>query len=251
VFVLIGLQLRGLLDRLERYDPWELAGLGFGVSAALIAGRFAWVFAATWLPRALSRSLRERDPLPPPSHTTVIAWAGMRGVVSLAAALALPAEFPRRDIILFLAFCAILATLVVQGTTLGPLIRRLGVSEPEDEPENPGATAEAGAARGAATAAAMEAVAEKAEDPEHAAVADDVLRDLRGRAERADHLREDEEGGAQRLSAQLNLRLTAIEAARAKLLAEHKEELDSEAVTALVSELDLEEEQIRVALGER
>jgi monovalent cation/hydrogen antiporter len=251
VFVLIGLQLRGLLDRLERYDPWELAGLGLGISAALIAGRFAWVFAATWLPRALSRSLRERDPLPPPSHTTVIAWAGMRGVVSLAAALALPAEFPRRDIILFLAFCAILATLVVQGTTLGPLIRRLGVSEPEDEPENPGATAEAGAARGAATAAAMEAVAEKAEDPEHAAVADDVLRDLRGRAERADHLREDEEGGAQRLSAQLNLRLTAIEAARAKLLAEHKEELDSEAVTALVSELDLEEEQIRVALGER
>ena len=189
--------------------------------------------------------------MPPWTHTTVVAWAGMRGVVSLAAALALPAEFPGRDIILFLAFCAILATLVIQGTTLAPLIRHLGVSAPADEPENPVATAEAGAARHAATAAAIAAVTEKIDDPEHAEAADEVLRDLRERAERADHLRGDAEGGAQRLSAQLGLRLTAIEAARAKLLEEHKDELESEAVTALVAELDLEEEQIRVALGER
>jgi monovalent cation/hydrogen antiporter len=175
----------------------------------------------------------------------------MRGVVSLAAALALPAEFPGRDIILFLAFCAILATLVVQGTTLAPLIRHLAVSEPADEAENPAATAEAGSARRAATAAAMEAVTEQSDGPEQAEAADEVLRDLRGRAERADHLSEDAEAGAERLSAQLGLRLTAIEAARAKLLQDHKDELESEAVTALVAELDLEEEQIRVALGER
>src|ERR671917_242149 len=191
VFVLIGLELRDLLGRLEdeAHGPWQLAGLGLAVSAALIVGRFVWLFPATWLPRALSPGLRERDPLPPWSHVAVLSWAGMRGVVSLAAALALPAEFPRRDIILFLAFCAILATLVVQGTTLGPLIRRLGVSEPADEPANPAVTPEAIAARSTAAAAAMEAVEEKAEefdDQEQAGAAEDLLRDLRVRAKRAE-----------------------------------------------------------------
>ncbi len=251
VLILIGLELRPLLVRLEDHDPWQLATLGLAVSAALIVSRFLWLLPATWLPRALSRSLRERDPMPPWSHVTVISWAGMRGVVSLAAALALPAEFPGRDIILFLAFCAILATLVVQGTTLGPLIRRLGVSEPEDEPANPAVTPEAIEARSTAAAAAMEAVAEKIDDSEHADVAEDLLRDLRVRAKQAEQMRQDAETGSQRDAARLGLRLTAVEAARAKLLAEHKDELDSEAMAALVAELDLEEQQIRVALGER
>jgi CPA1 family monovalent cation:H+ antiporter len=253
VFVLIGLQLRGILERLEHYDPWQLAGLAAAVSVALIVSRFVWIFPAVWLPRVLSRRLRERDPMPPWSHSTLLSWAGMRGVVSLAAALALPAQFPGRDIILFLAFCAILATLVLQGTTLGPLIRRLGLEEPENEVLNPTVTPEAIEARSAATVAAMEAVSEKLEgaDPQHAAVGNDLLHDLSDRAKQADQMRQDAETGTQRLEVQLRLRLTAIEAARAKLLADHKDELDTEALGALVAELDLEEEQIRIALGER
>src|SRR3954454_11380281 len=253
VFVLIGLQLRDILGRLGEYDPVRLAGLGLAVSAALVLSRVAWVFPATWLPRALSRRLRERDPMPPWSHPTVLAWAGMRGVVSLAGALALPAEVPGRDLILFLAFCAILATLVLQGTTLGPLVRRLGVSEPADEPASPAVTPEAIEARGRATEAAMEAVAESLDeaDPAEVAAADDLLRDLRVRAARGDRLQEEAETGAQRTAARLRLRLTAIEAARAKLLAEHRDELEAEAFSALVAELDLEEQQTRVALGER
>src|SRR5919107_5571148 len=94
VFILIGLQLRDIVARLEQHDPWHLAGLGLAISTALILSRFVWLFPATWLPRVLSPSLRERDPMPPWSHVTVLSWAGMRGVVSLAAALALPAEFP-------------------------------------------------------------------------------------------------------------------------------------------------------------
>ena len=81
--------------------------------------------------------------------------------------------------------------------------------------------------------------------------AEDLLRDLRVRAKRADQARQDAETGAQREAARLGLRLTAIEAARTKLLAEHKDELDSEAMATLVAELDLEEEQVRVAMGER
>jgi monovalent cation/hydrogen antiporter len=250
VFVLIGLQLRGIVARLEQYDPWQLAGLALAVSTALILSRFLWVFPATWLPRALSPSLRTRDPMPPWSHPTVLAWAGMRGVVSLAAALALPTQFPERDLIIFLAFCAILATLVLQGTTLGLLIRRLGLNEPGDETINPAVTPEAITARSAATVAAMDAVKEQLDDPEQVAAANDLLRDLRVRAKQADQMRRDAETGTQRQTAQLGLRLTAIEAARAKLLAEHTDELDSEAMSALIAELDLEEQQVRTALGE-
>ena len=97
--------------------------------------RIAWVFPATYLPRWLSRKMRERDPVPPWQHTVVIAWAGMRGVVSLAAAFALPIvlanrqPFPGRSYILFLTFCVILTTLVFQGLTLPILIRKLGVKD--------------------------------------------------------------------------------------------------------------------------
>jgi CPA1 family monovalent cation:H+ antiporter len=252
VFILIGLQLRGILERLTEYDSWRLAQLGLAVSLALIVSRFVWLVPATWLPRALFESVRDRDPMPPWSHVTVLGWAGMRGVVSLAAALALPAQFPGRDLILFLAFCAILATLVLQGTTLGPLIRRLGLSEPASETVNPAATPEATEARSEANSAAIAAVAEQLDerDPEQAAVANELLRDLRGRANRADGMRPDTDTGAQRRAAQLHLRLTAIEAARAKVLADHKDEIGGEATHALVSELDLEEQQIRIALGE-
>jgi CPA1 family monovalent cation:H+ antiporter len=251
VFVLIGLQLRDILGRLEHYDPMQLAGLGIAVSVALIVSRFVWVFPATWLPRMLWPGLSERDPMPPWSHSVVLSWAGMRGVVSLAAALALPAEFPQRDIILFLAFCAILATLVLQGTTLGPLIRRLNLSEEEDESANPATTPEAIHARGEAAVAAIAAVSEKVEDPEQAAMAEDLLRDLRTRAKRVDQMRQDAETGTQRTTMQLGLRLTAIEAARAKLLADHRDELESDDMSLLIAELDLEEQQIRLALGER
>ena len=82
-------------------------------------------------------------------------------------------------------------------------------------------------------------------------MADELLRDLRVRAGRVDREREEAETGAQRQAARLRLRLTAVEAARAKLLADHRDELEAEALSGLVAELDLEEQQIRVALGER
>lgn len=253
VFVLIGLQLRGIGERLGQYEVRHLVILGLAVSAALILSRFAWVFPALWLPRALSRSLRERDPMPPWSHATVLSWAGMRGVVSLAAALALPADFPGRDLILFLAFCAILATLVIQGTTLGPLIRRLGLIESGNEGANPLVTPQAIDARSKATVAAMTAVTDKLDElnPEQAAAAEDLLRELRQRAKRVAHASEENGMGVERLSARLDLRLTAIEAARTKLLADHREDLEHEEMAALMAELDLEEQQIRVAMGER
>ena len=138
IFALIGLQLRGIVERLSESasDPIPTLILyGVLISLAVILARFLWVFPATYVPRWFSRTLRQRDPSPPVRQVTVIAWTGMRGVISLAAALALPlsigggAPFPGRDLILFLTFCVILATLVVQGLTLPLLIRTLGLED--------------------------------------------------------------------------------------------------------------------------
>ena len=138
IFALIGLQLEGIMERLSERTPYsvpELVLYGALVSLAVILARFLWVFPATYVPRWLSRRVRQRDPSPPVRQVMVIAWTGMRGVISLAAALALPLTtaggepFPGRDLILFLTFCVILATLVVQGLSLPVLIRALGLED--------------------------------------------------------------------------------------------------------------------------
>jgi CPA1 family monovalent cation:H+ antiporter len=131
VFMLIGLQLPAISQAvLAEYEAIELVTLGLVVSAIVIIARIVWVYPATYLPRFLFPKLRERDPFPPARAVFIVSWAGMRGVVSLAAAFALPPDFPSRDLILFLTFCVIAATLVGQGLTLPWLIRRLGVLAP-------------------------------------------------------------------------------------------------------------------------
>ena len=133
VFILIGLQLPAVLEAIDDYPTGELVWAAVAISAATIVVRLAWIFPATYVPRWLSPRLRERDPAPPWRYPMILGWAGLRGVVSLAAALALPLEtdagtpFPQRDLVIFLTFCVILATLVGQGLTLPALVRRLGV----------------------------------------------------------------------------------------------------------------------------
>ncbi|WP_375402005.1 Na+/H+ antiporter [uncultured Sphingomonas sp.] len=245
VFMLIGLQLSGIVERLERYDWSQLGLLALATSAALIVSRFAWVFFIAWAPRRLSARLRERDPMPPAAHLTVISWAGMRGVVSMAAALALPVNFPGRDIILFLAICAIFVTLVVQGTTLGPLIRRLGVTEPEAE----GPAPEQMAARRQVAEAALEAVEDNLHHPEHGAAAVDLIQEYKERVDEAVAVEDGREPEREHATQRLRLRIEALEAARAKLI-DGREEHDVAALTLLTEELDLQEEQIRREMGE-
>jgi len=135
VFIAIGLQLPGILRELRGESLRALINDALLVSVAAVLVRIGWVFAATYLPRLLSEKLRERDPYPGWRNVAVIAWAGMRGVISLAAAFALPfvlpndSPFPGRNYILFLTFCVILTTLVFQGLTLPVLIRKLGVKD--------------------------------------------------------------------------------------------------------------------------
>ena len=134
VFILIGVQLPTVLENLGSRSPLELVGLAVAISLTVILVRILWVFPGTYLPRRLSAGIRSREPQPAPRNVFIVSWAGMRGVVSLAAALALPTTlpngqpFPERDLLIFLTFAVILATLVGQGLTLPLVIRALGIA---------------------------------------------------------------------------------------------------------------------------
>ncbi len=135
LFVLIGLQLPRILYTLSGKSLKQLIWHGVLISCAAIIVRIAWVFTAANVPRLISASLGKRDPYQAWQNVAIVAWTGMRGVVSLAAALAVPltlssgSSFPGRDYIVFITFCVILATLVVQGLSLPVLIRWLGAAD--------------------------------------------------------------------------------------------------------------------------
>jgi Na+/H+ antiporter len=139
LFMLIGLQLPVIVDGLAD-RPWlEPVGYAALVAATVIATRFVWLFTVPYVIRALDRRPQQRLRRSSAQMRVVVAWSGMRGAVSLAAALALPLEtdagapLPDRDLVLFIAFAVILVTVVGQGLTLPALIRRLGVGEDEGE----------------------------------------------------------------------------------------------------------------------
>jgi Na+/H+ antiporter len=135
VFLVTGLQARTLIEGIRGYSTFTLAVSAAVVCAVVIATRFAWVFPATYVPRWVSPRLLARDPSPPWQYPFLLSAAGVRGTVSLAAALALPvtlesgAPFPHRDLILFITFAVILVTLVGQGLALPGIVRRLGLGK--------------------------------------------------------------------------------------------------------------------------
>ncbi len=138
VFALIGLQLPVLLGALGRYGAARAVGYGALLLAVVIAARYAWVYPATYLPRAAWPGLAERDPAPAWNVPFVISWAGMRGVVSLAVAFSIPLTthdgrpFPDRDLLLFLTFCCVIGTLVIQGFSLPAVVRLVGLPRRDD-----------------------------------------------------------------------------------------------------------------------
>jgi monovalent cation/hydrogen antiporter len=135
VFLITGLQARTLIDRIGNGPVSALAFSAAVICAVVIAARFIWTFPAVYVPRWLSAALRRRDPAPPWQWPFVLAFTGVRGIVSLAAALAIPfttadgQPFPSRDLILFLTFSVILVTLVGQGLLLPWVIRLLGLAQ--------------------------------------------------------------------------------------------------------------------------
>jgi monovalent cation/hydrogen antiporter len=135
LFLLIGLQLNTILDGLSGYSTGDLIGWGALIAGTVIVTRIVWAFTTPYVIRALDRRESQRERRTGAAFRMVSAWSGMRGAVSLAAALALPLEtdagapLPQRDLILFLTFGVILATLVLQGLSLPALIRALRIRD--------------------------------------------------------------------------------------------------------------------------
>jgi Na+/H+ antiporter len=148
VFVLIGLQLPYVLAGIHGYSRGTVILYGALFSALVIVLRMVWVFPGAYLSYWIrSRVVHQKVSIPPASGILVVGWTGMRGVIALAAAIALPqtltdgSPFPQRNLIVFLAFCVIFVTLVLQGLTLPWLVRVLGAADP------PGRNVEEEAAR--------------------------------------------------------------------------------------------------------
>ena len=135
LFLLVGLQLRRIVGDLGAISPLQATAYAAIISATLIVTRFLWVFPVTYLPKLLRAQPGADDPFPSWKPIFVVAWTGMRGAISLAAALALPltlasgAPFPQRNLMVFITFFSILATLVVQGLTLPAIIRALKLKD--------------------------------------------------------------------------------------------------------------------------
>ena len=163
VFLITGLQARTLIAGIRGYSIRELALSAVVVCAVVIAARFVWMYPATYLPRWLFPALRRRDPSPPWQWPFALAFTGVRGIVSLAAALAIPLAtesgqpFPDRDLIVFLTFAVIFVTLVGQGLMLPTVIRALGLANAGRQ-ERDADRAEEFAARRQAIEAAIERI---------------------------------------------------------------------------------------------
>lgn len=248
-FLLIGLELRNVVAALGGHALATLSMRAVLVCAAVIVVRLAWVYPAAYLPRAISRHTRERDPYPGWRVTFVVGWAGMRGVVSMAAALAVPltvrggGPFPRREELVFLTFCVILVTLVLQGLTLPLIARRLGVVEPEDREEHEEVEAR--------TSVLNAALARLDELQEHDELPDDEDELLRRRYELrlqqlADRLEHDNDGDDEVDSARLRrVHTQMVEAERAEVLRLFREaRISSDVFDRLRRDIDTEATRI-------
>jgi CPA1 family monovalent cation:H+ antiporter len=244
VFALIGLQLPVVVGALSGRSPWSLAWYAALVTFVVIGVRILWVFPFTYGPRWLSKRIRERDPSPRWQLPAVISWAGMRGVVSLAAAFALPADFPARELILFITFAVVLGTLVLHGFTLPWVIRKLGVQGDESYQDN---LAQA-SAQHRAVGAAISRLDELASSAE-VAPPEDVVQRLRTMAEHRRNSAWERLGGGDGpdrpetpSDAFRRLRREMIDAERQTLLeARNVGQLDDEVMRQVMYELDLEE----------
>jgi monovalent cation/hydrogen antiporter len=212
------------------------------VLATIVVGRFVWVYPATYLPRLIGR-IRERDPAPPPNVPAVIAWAGMRGVVTLATALALPltladdAPYPR-DLFVWLSFAVIVGTLVLQGVTL-PSVARLLRPTPDDR------------VRDVLSEAAVQQAASRAARERLDALADgaprDVVERLRSLTELRSNAAWERLGGAMETPTQayVRIRRAMLEAEREVFrIARDEGRIPEEVLIRAQRDLDLEESML-------
>lgn len=249
VFSLIGMQLPWVLKGLEMYSMQELIAYGLITSLVVIAVRVVWVFPAAIIPRALFANIRRRDPLPSHSFIFAVGWTGMRGIISLAAALSIPVQlasgdpFPYRDLLIFLTYCVVVVTLLVPTLSFPFFTKWFNFAETEDTLK------EEAVARVYALESALirvDKVAAREEIPE------EVVTELHNQLERNLNVLKTQIGDVPYST--LNnaflqykkLVLSALEAERATLISmRRKGNIHDEIFHLLAGELDLEEIRAR------
>ena len=257
VFILIGLQLPGILAILNTTiagrSPILLIWDAALVSLTVILVRLVWAFTQALLPRLLSRRLRERDPYPGWRSVVLIGWTGMRGAVSLAAALALPevtaegAAFPERAFVIYLTFGVILATLVVQGLSLPLLIRGLGLHDDgaseRQEMQARLTAAQAALARLDELASQNEVSQESAQHLRKHYEAQ--VRSITKRFKKAE-----DEPGEDHATTYQQLQREALQAERSAVIGlRNRREINDEVLRRIERELDLEEQRLAGDVG--
>ena len=248
VFLVTGLQIRTLIDRTDATLLRDASFAALLIVGVVIVARFIWVYPATYLPRWLSPSLARRDPLPPWQWVFFLAFVGVRGVVSLAAALAIPlttlagAPFPYRDLILFVTFGLIVVTLVGQGLLLPSIVRWLGLAGHAADERLREHEAEL-AARSEALNVAQRRLEELAVD---GGILPEVLAILRTRHEyRVGRLPRNTPEGVEAAAVAADLRTELIAAERQYIYRMLKDgQITDEARRRIERELDLEEASI-------
>jgi CPA1 family monovalent cation:H+ antiporter len=250
LFVLLGLQLRTVVDGLAGRSAPTLLGYGLAVSAVVIVTRLVWFFTVPYLIRLLDRRPSQVARRVGARPRFMLAWSGMRGAVSLAAALAIPLTtdagqpFPERDLVIFLTFAVIFCTLVLQGLTLAPLIRRLGIEPDGSEDE------EELHARLVATKAALAHLDRIAEEEW---TRNDTLERMRGMYEyrkrrlaaRAGKIEDD---GYEDRSLAYQQAVQSVLGAQRDALIELRNEgrISNQAMNRIIRELDLEESRLEI-----
>ena len=249
LFVLVGLELRTVVKGLGGESAGKLAGYSLAVSGVVVLTRLVWFFTVPYLIRLLDRRPSQRPRRVGPRPRLVIAWSGMRGAVSLAAALALPlrtkhAAFPDRDLIIFVTFAVIFSTLVLQGLSLPVLIRRLGITHDAAEDK------EEVRARLVATKAALAQIDELADaDWTREDTIDRMRRSYEYRKRRfAARAGKIEDDGYEDRSLAYQQLVQIVLAAQRDALVELRDrgELSNEVMNRVVRELDLEESRLEI-----
>lgn len=248
LFVLVGLQLHAIVNSLTDYRFGSLVVYAVAVTGAVVGIRLAWFFTVPYLVRVLDRRPAQRDRRLPASWRLIMAWSGMRGAVSLAVALAVPlsteagADFPARDLILFLTFVVIFFTLVAQGLSLPILIRRLGVGDGDPD------TDEEVRARLVASKAAIAQLDELADEDW---TRDDTVQRMRGMYEYRKQRfaarlgKIDDDGYEDRSQAYQQMVRIVLQAQRQALITMRREgDLSNEGLNRILRELDLEESRL-------
>jgi Na+/H+ antiporter len=258
LFLVAGMQLHRILEPLSRSDHFLLWEYGIGVSLLVIMARILWVFSVSGVQKSLCKSSRRGESHPRWQRLFIVSWSGMRGAISLAAALAIPfltrtgSPFPQRALIIFLTFCVIVSTLLVQGFSLPWFIRFFRIDQEGRQERSAAGHQEIEARRQAAEASLALLAARRKEGTYPEGLLDRLEDQYRYRtAQFRAHLDGDHDGAVQHGTHRFNVQSELIETERKVMLKLRKSGvIDDDILRRIEKDLDLQEMRLRQGITE-